>query len=274
MRKTFSITYRSNKKATLPLHSHPEYEVYYFHEGKSNYLIGDKLYTLTPGDLIIMHGMTLHRPKLFEKEEYIRTVIHFNPEWARKWNEQMPDMDLLRPFNELRNHKIHLSKEERLTFEQMLAAIQQARSANMLGSEYRVQLRMLDLLIYVQYLFHSPLQKVSEFPSDKERNVQHIISYIENHYMEDLRLDTIERDLHFSKYYLSKIFKEVTGVTIFEFLYQRRLNQAKILLSMEKDLSITEVCQQVGFKHLAHFSRLFKAKVGQTPEQFKKHNMS
>ena len=148
MKQTFRINYRSVNKTTLPLHSHPEYEIYYFHEGKCNYLIGDKIHTLTPGDLIIMHGMTLHRPKIFETEAYIRTVIHFNPEWARKWNEQMLEIDLLRPFEELRNHKVHLNEAEQKKFEHLLASIQQVKSTKMAGCEYRLQLRMLDLLIY------------------------------------------------------------------------------------------------------------------------------
>lgn len=36
-------------------HSHPHYEIYYFHDGECTYIIGDRVYNLEPGDLVLMH---------------------------------------------------------------------------------------------------------------------------------------------------------------------------------------------------------------------------
>ena len=53
-------------------------------EGKCTYLIGDRIYILSPGDLIIMHGMTLHRPKVDNNYVYDRTTIHFDPSYVQQ----------------------------------------------------------------------------------------------------------------------------------------------------------------------------------------------
>ena len=65
-------------------HSQSEYEIFYFHGGKCNYLIGNKLYALQPGDLIIMDGMTLHCANVDKRYAYSRTVLHFESLMSKK----------------------------------------------------------------------------------------------------------------------------------------------------------------------------------------------
>ncbi|MDQ8733925.1 AraC family transcriptional regulator [Paenibacillus sp. LHD-38] len=134
----------------------------------------------------------------------------------------------------------------------------------------RFRLAFVDLLHLIYEYCQKPLKDRGELPSQKAMTVQSIISYLENNYTEDIHLEQLQEHLHMSKFYLSKLFKEVTGITIFDFLYRRRINQAKILFLMQKKLTVTEVCFQVGFKHVAHFSRVFKKQTSVTPEQYKK----
>jgi AraC-like DNA-binding protein len=54
------------------------------------------------------------------------------------------------------------------------------------------------------------------------------------------------------------------------FLYEYRINEAKKMFLQDKDISVTTVSYKVGFKHLSHFSRIFKQHVGISPEAFKK----
>lgn len=270
MNTPIDFGYRREHKMIPAFHSHPEYEIYYFHRGRSNYLIGDRIYTLSPGDLIIMHGMTLHCAKVYEHLDYVRTVIHFNPSFVLEFARHFPGVRLLQPFEELKNHRLNLKGKTRAEFEQLLCRMNRLAQRRDGISRHRFSLLFVDLLLFIHPLFRQTMADRNEFPSEKEKNVQNIVSFLDQHYMEDLNLDLLEKKLHMSKYYLSKIFKEVTGVTIFDYLYQRRINQAKVLFLMEKERTATEVCYQVGFKHLAHFSRMFKARVGLTPEQFKR----
>ena len=135
----------------------------------------------------------------------------------------------------------------------------------------RFLLRFIDLLYVIGDLCRRPIDHAQLTRGDREIHVQRVIEYIEAHYTEDVTMEKMERDLHVSRHYLSRLFKEWTGWTIFQFLYQRRINQAKTLFFLENDLSVTEVAERVGFKHLSHFSRVFKKLEGVPPEAYRKY---
>jgi len=133
----------------------------------------------------------------------------------------------------------------------------------------RFTLRFMDLMYFVGGLCSMQVHD-REHRSEKERYVQRVISFLEDHYAEEITLETIASSLHLSKPYLSNLFKEVTGTTVFKYLYNRRINQAKIWLRLKPSCSVSDIGRMVGFRHLAHFSRLFKAVEGCSPEAYRK----
>nr|WP_274381426.1 AraC family transcriptional regulator [Paenibacillus mesophilus] len=277
MRPPFHIrpleAHYSDGGTSMKFHSHPYFEMYYFHGGKANYLIGDKIFVLSPGDLILMNGMTLHCPNVDPSVPYRRTILHFEPAFVKPFAEMPFAVNLLQPFYELKNHRIHLQGTNRAEVEAMLERMCKLSVEEGGLSRDRLIVAFLDLLLLVYELCQSA-DSGSAFPSDKERHAQNIIDYVEDHYQEDLHLEQLEDCLHLNKYYLSKLFKEVTGATIFDYVYHRRINQAKIHFLLDKNLTVTDVCYKVGFKHPSHFTRMFKSRVGCTPEQFRKQTVT
>jgi len=63
---------------------------------------------------------------------------------------------------------------------------------------------------------------------------------------------------------LQQGFKEIYGTTVFNYLYNYRLEQAQLMLR-EGDLSVATVANNIGYTHLGHFSAAFKRKFGMTP---------
>ncbi|WP_127579689.1 helix-turn-helix transcriptional regulator [Paenibacillus koleovorans] len=268
-----NIRYSEEIPDAIHFHSHLHHEVYYFNGGACSYLIGDKLYELAPGDLILMHGMTLHSPHIGSAREYRRTTIHFDPDFVQGLiGPSFGSLNLLQPFQELRNHRLRLNGSEREEIEAHLRRMLTLEAGEDATSARRLQAAFLELLILIYGLCEKPMEALADDVSDRVKHVQNMIGFLEAHYMEDLHMEQLEDALHLSKYYLSKIFKEVTGVTVFDFLYQRRINQAKIWLLVDKRMSITDIGYQAGFKHPSHFSRMFKQLVGSTPEQYRKTN--
>jgi AraC-like DNA-binding protein len=260
----------SDMQFQMKLHAHTLYEIYYFHKGKCTYLIGDQIYVLSPGDLILMHGLTLHCPNVDPELEYSRTILHFDPAYVSNMIQQPLSLNVLKPFQELRNHRFQLQGEEKQQMEAALLNLEQLFAKEDSISYHRFHALFLDLLFMIYGYCQKPLEIKPEFPSSKEHHVQSIITFIEENFQKDVHLDEMEQSLHLSKYYLVKIFKEVTGITIFTYLYQRRINQAKVLFILEKQKSVTDICYEIGFKHPAHFSRIFKQLVGCTPEKYRK----
>ncbi|MGG1877648.1 AraC family transcriptional regulator [Paenibacillus cisolokensis] len=250
-------------------HSHSLYEIYYFHEGRCTYLIGDSIFVLKPGDLLLMNGLTLHCPKVEPGTPYIRSIIHFDPAWVCRDMPESLRSALLEPFASLLNYRMTLEGARKAEFESMLAGMHRLGLSKNRFVRERMALRLQEMMYMISDWCQGAVQD-QEAVSDKERHVQHVISFVEQNYMYDLTLDQIARKAHVTKHYLSSLFKEITGTSVFKYVYNRRINQAKILLRLNPDLSITEVSQAAGFKHLAHFSRMFKEMVGATPEHYRK----
>ncbi|WP_162341761.1 AraC family transcriptional regulator [Paenibacillus paridis] len=256
-------------------HSHSNCELFYFHSGKSDYWVGNHRYELQPGDLLMMQGMTLHRPDRSALAPYVRTVLHFEPRIIQSMvegqAEEVPWPEVLRPFYELQHCRVRLNRVQRSETERMLAAMQRHGARGDFVGRSRFQLGMMDLLYWV-YDLCSPFIVSEKQCSEPERHVQSVISYIERFYMEEISLDLLQDKLHLNKFYMSKLFKEQTGITIMKYLYNRRVNQAKVLFLEQRQISVTETCYSVGFKHASHFTKVFKQVSGMTPEHYRKHS--
>jgi AraC-like DNA-binding protein len=178
---------------------------------------------------------------------------------------------ILQPFEQFKNYRLSLRGEDKEEAERILVTMEShQRRGDQVGAG-RLLLAFADLLHFIYDRCLRPLSEQREFPSDKEKSVQDVIDLLEHQYADDeLNMERLQKELHLSKSYLAKIFKEVTGVTIFEYVYRKRINEAKIQFLLQPGVAVTEVSFRLGFKHLAHFSRLFKQHVGVTPERYKK----
>ncbi len=273
IQKPLTIGTSTSFITSIPYHSHSHYEIYYFHGGKANYIINDRIYVLEPGNLLLLHGMTLHRAHIDPGVAYHRTTIHFDPLFFKQFIQPPFAGDLLIPFEKLQNVRLQLQGEHKLEVEAVLRKLEQLYELDDPFAQLRVKALLLDFLILLNQLCQQPLKEKQSFPSSKELHVQNVITYVERHYAEELTLERMQADLHLSKYYLAKTFKEVTGTTIFQFLMTRRIYQAKIEL-IDSQSPITDICYEVGFKHPSHFSRSFKLETGLTPEQYRKQNQA
>ncbi|WP_342048059.1 AraC family transcriptional regulator [Bacillus sp. OTU530] len=252
------------------LHTHHRYEVFYFHSGRCNYLIGSNIYVLKPGDMLLMNGMTLHSPKVDPNDQYVRSVVHFEHEGIKPFLQSLHSLNILKPFQEFNNYRISLQGSAKEEVEHILEKMAHYFDQKDTINYNRFRLRFIDLLYFIFEQFQFSTTEKTEVPSNKETSVQRIITYLEQNYTEDITLETLQSYIHINKFYLSKLFKQITGTTIMNFLYEYRINEAKKMFLVDKDISVTNVCYKVGFKHLSHFSRLFKQHVGISPETFKK----
>ncbi|WP_168121017.1 helix-turn-helix domain-containing protein [Paenibacillus sp. HB172176] len=273
MSMPFTLGTSFNYIDEIPYHTHSHYEIYYFRSGKANYIINDKIYVLEPNDLLLMHGMTLHKAYMDPSVAYHRTTLHFDPYYFKQHIQPSYAEDLLAPFQKLQNVRIPLGGKAKDEIEDALDKMEELLNSGTPSGFQRFQARFADLLIQINELCKAPMNSIVAFPTSKEKHVQAIISYVESNFREDITLEAIQNELHLNKYYLAKTFKEVTGMTIFQFLMHRRIYQAKLELIGE-ERSITEICYDVGFKHPSHFSRSFKEHTAITPEQYrKKHHL-
>ncbi len=109
---------------------------------------------------------------------------------------------------------------------------------------------------------------------EKERNtyskpVHEIIRYVEEHYETAISLEELANYVHMNRSYISHLFKKETGVNIYQYLLEFRMEKAKLLL-LDNEYSVQQVCRQIGISDSAYFSKLFKKHVGMSPLEFRK----
>jgi len=96
--------------------------------------------------------------------------------------------------------------------------------------------------------------------------------FIVNNLYKQVNLDLLAQTQFTSKFHLLRLFRRYYGQTPKQYLTEKRIEKAKELL--QKDLTITSVCFEVGFESPCSFSTLFKARTGQTPAAYKKEQLS
>lgn len=95
--------------------------------------------------------------------------------------------------------------------------------------------------------------------------------YIGRHYMGDLSLEEVARELSVSAYYLSKLFKESEGVNYIDYVTGLRIDYAKTQLS-RTEKSIKKICMESGYADPNYFSRIFKKWTGVTPTEYRERD--
>ena len=87
--------------------------------------------------------------------------------------------------------------------------------------------------------------------------------------MEDIGLDTISDYVYFSRSYLGKIFKDVSGYSFTDYIIKVRM-EAAVELMLGRNIKLSEVMTQVGYYSIQGFSRVFKNYYGCSPGEFRK----
>jgi len=84
-----------------------------------------------------------------------------------------------------------------------------------------------------------------------------------------LDLDTIAREAGYSRFHFARAFRNTYGETPHAYLTRRRIERAKDLLR-SANLTVTEICDLVGFSSLGSFSSRFRELVGVSPSAYRR----
>ncbi len=98
-------------------------------------------------------------------------------------------------------------------------------------------------------------------------NLQMLIDDIEKNLFEDISLEMLANKANYSKYHFSREFNTKVGMSISQYIQERRFTYAVQMLS-ENQKSITDIAFNCGFNSLAYFTKKFKEKFQITPKQY------
>jgi AraC-like DNA-binding protein len=96
---------------------------------------------------------------------------------------------------------------------------------------------------------------------------------IDREYARPLNVPELARVAGASEAHFIRVFKQTFGETPYRYLQRRRVERSMFLLRRRPDLSVTEVCLEVGFVSLGTFSRTFSEIIGCAPSEYRRRSL-
>lgn len=103
---------------------------------------------------------------------------------------------------------------------------------------------------------------------DTESLYGQMVRYVEQNYCRRITLDEMAEHLHSNRSYLSRLYKNRSGVNLFDDILRRRIEKAKEYMECT-DRRIYEISEAVGFDDTGYFSKVFKKYAGMSPKEYK-----
>lgn len=132
-----------------------------------------------------------------------------------------------------------------------------------------IEARLTELIITCKRIFTDDTNH-SDFWLDAKKSgksLYKIIKYIERNVHKPITVSEIAKEVGYSPYYLSHFFKENMGITLQNYILDKRIEFAKEQMALGR-FTVTEISNRLGYLNLQSFSRSFKQKTGQTPTEF------
>lgn len=243
------------------MHAHDDViEIVLVTSGRGLYSIDGVRYEITRGDLLFYNSGVVHDEPSGPNDKTNRYCCAVGGLAIMGLRENALIKDAETPVR-------HLSEVQCGQIERLMEALFATLVA---GEEDAGHYLMMALLSTVWHVLHA-----EERPREESSNVlgQRIKTYIDQCFAEDISLQSIADHLRVSPYYLSHVFKDMTGYSPLQYIVRRRIGEAQTLL-IETSEPVTRIAAAVGYGNPSHFNALFAKNVGMTPREYRRNYTS
>ena len=273
----FSI-YKGTMSTSFPsiaTHWHEEIEVIIVLDGKCDYRINLDSFVINKGDILIIGSQSLHSLTSIPNENMTWASFVFNINMLKSSNT---DGTLLKYIAPLLNHEHQLPiiiKDNIDCYSKIFDVIE-----NIIYCYYEKDIAYELELKSLLFKFFSLLYKNNLIKKHQSKNnltinttdkIKLVLNYINDHYSEDISINTLADLCQYSEYHFMRFFKKHIGLTCIQYINNLRLEKSSILLTSTNN-AIMDVSLEVGFDNLSYFNKLFKRKYNLTPKEFRTIN--
>jgi AraC-like DNA-binding protein len=240
-------------------HYHNSYELYFLEDGYHNFLINDAIHD------IAMYDAALFKPNLFHKSRHnhncTRTCLYFTDRFLRLHFTERSIKALLGCFDK---EVISIGKEKFPRIKKLLLLLEKE---NVDDPDNRVFVYLADILNLLNESKGTPR---SSHLSATDAHFAPILAYINQNFNKINKIEEIAEQFYISKYYLCRLFKEATGLTLVQYMNTIKIQHACNML-VNTDLSIMEIGDACGFNSSMYFCKMFKQALSVTPSDFRRN---
>lgn len=237
-------------------HYHDYYEIYYLVQGETRYQIGDEVWTLKPGDVILIPKGVLHNTSNLNHDYTERMLVNFSADALP------PSVKMLKCFD---HRLIALENEKQDQLKELMGKIE----AEQEKGEFLSQELMCAYLWEMLILFSRSLSDEKPRPSVQDDSVFPIKQYIDEHWQEPIALTELGQQFAISPCHLSKKFRKSMGFGLHEYIELVRMMHAEHML-IKSQCTVAQIAESCGFSNANYFSSVFKRIHGCSPKTYQK----
>lgn len=234
-------------------------KIIYTLDGSARYYIEGGDYYLSKDDLLIISNNELSRP-IDSSDNYAEIKICFEKDFLPF---ERDNCDLLKAFlRRQRGHNNLITNEIscKYGFREYLARIEKLCKEKTPESEILIKCLLTEIIISL-----NKVHKTGATANASEYNnaIRDVIRYINDNLSGNLSLDSITSTLYLTKTYLCHIFKKKTGMTIIQYITNKRILLADDLI--RSGLPALEACMKSGFNNYSNFYKSYIKVMGHSP---------
>lgn len=262
---------RSTRKlpASFPLHVHTFCEIYLFFSGSVNYLIENEIYQLKENDILIIPAGCTHQTLVQnDNDHYERINLWIKQEAFDKLSTKDLNLSACLSKETVRsNFLIPNYTNENKLIRSAIEQLEILQSKARFGREVSIQDFLRQIVIYAHHYCTSDLAGRIQTQAQSNPLVSAAIASISENLSSPITLDSISNALYVSKYHLAHTFKQHMGVSVHQYIINLRLVKAKQMI--DSGVNLNEICEACGFSNYSNFYKLFKARMGISPTQYR-----
>ncbi len=267
MRELIDFSYLDSGKDPLSdiRHSHEKsYEIIFVKSGNGIFVVNDRVLPLEAGALYLINGMTTHCSVPDRPDRYQRRRLIVEAELVDRALSAIGESGFPRKLLD-RGGSVYLPTDKLAgEIDGVFLEIQNALTKA--GNLSRTR-----LLSYVLRIFLLAHDCGEEKETEGDAEMARVLAYLGANFKSKMTLDSISSAVHMSRYYLCHRFKERLGMTVFEYILQRRLSLAKDRL-ISTSIPISQISEEAGFSDFSYFSKVFRERMGVSPRTFREQN--
>ena len=253
----------------FPPHWHGEIEIYYLLSGTLELSIGAQKQVLTPRTAVIISSAEVHAILSSSPDALALIVVmgyellgsHFSALAERDFRNLTMDFNGAPP-QALENAFLELYK---------LSSHQNCSEEEAIPHDFRV--RSMLCLCAAEIMEYLPSRLLTERRRKQVNDLlsmQKVMDYVDSHMAERISVEDAASIAGYEKTRFCQIFQQTLGVSFHKYLNERRVNEAKRLLSVTAH-PIGQIAEAVGLPEAKTFSRVFRAFEGITPTEWRQH---
>ena len=252
-------------------HFHNEYEIFYILEGERLFFFNNRNFIAQKGDLILVDTNLIHMTKSVSENDtgHNRIILYVTGQKMQDIDAKYPTLQLVRFFHE--HYGIyHLTPDQQEQFMNLYYLFKLEHKEKKRNYKQAIELAVTSYFLHLGRELDFQSQQIAFLNNDgKYSHVYEIADYLSQNNSQNVTLDTLSSQFFLSKYYICRVFKEVTGYTVSEYINIHRIQRAKRYLE-ETDYSVSAIAELVGYGSLTHFEKTFKTYMTISPLKYRK----